>query len=606
MFQCFDDIGGPHHVGERVAGLRAALAARDLDAVIVPHADEHQNEFIPASAERLLWLTGFSGSWGMAVVLRETAVLFVDGRYVLQAAAQTDTELFQILQVPAATLKGWLAENLSAGQRLGYDPRLHTIADVREIAKAAAKAGAELVAVDANPIDEIWTDRPKPPAAPVSLHPIELAGKSASAKLADLRETLRAAKEDACVLTTPESIAWLLNIRGADIAHVPVPLCFAIVPAAGRVALFIDPAKVGEGVAAALGEAAEILPPQTLQAHLERLGTEGARVRLDPSSCAQWFADRLRGAGARLSKDADPCVAPRAIKNEAEISGARAAHERDGVAMCRFLAWLDAHAQTGDVDEIGAARRLEAIRAETGVLRDISFDTISGAGPDGAIVHYRVTQATNRALLPGSLYLVDSGAQYPDGTTDITRTVAIGEPNDMMRRAFTLVLKGHIAIATARFPKGTRGIDLDPFARRPLWEAGFDYDHGTGHGVGSYLGVHEGPVSIARRGMAVIEPGMILSNEPGYYLAGEFGIRIENLVLVRPLEPVAGGDREMMSLETLSLAPIDLRLVDPALLSNSEREWLNAYHERVLDTLGDRLSDDEREWLTRATARLGD
>lgn len=604
MFQNFDDIGGATHCAQRVAELRAVLAARGLSGFLVPRTDEHQNEYVPPCAERLLWLTGFSGSWGLAAVLREKAALFIDGRYVLQAKTQTDTGIFEVLKFPDTRLTQWLGGALGEGDRLGYDPRLHTIAEVRSLKKAVEKAGAELVAVERNLIDEIWTDRPAPPQAPVTLHPLEFAGEATADKLARIRKMLADAGEDATVLSAPESIAWLFNIRGQDIAHTPVVLAFAIVPAEGRPELFIDPAKLGESERAALAETAVLREPEALAPRLKALADQFPTIRLDPVGSSQWLADLLQGAGIKISEAQDPCVRPRAIKNATEIAGSRAAHQRDGVAMCRFLAWLDANAPSGEIDEITAAQQLEAFRADTGQLREISFDTISGAGPNGAIVHYRVTKSTNRKLEPNSLYLVDSGAQYLDGTTDITRTVAIGEPSEDMRRHFTLVLKGHIAIATARFPKAARGVDLDGFARRALWMAGLDYDHGTGHGVGSYLSVHEGPQSISKRGFSELEPGMILSNEPGYYREGHYGIRIENLVLVEPPSAIPGGEREMMSFETLTLAPIDLRLVDTNLLNAEEIGWLNRYHEKVRCELEAHLNNDERSWLITATAPI--
>lgn len=601
MFQSFEDIGGSAHCAERLARMRAALGALGLDGFLVPRADEHQNEYVPAHAERLLWLTGFSGSWGMAVVLRGQAALFVDGRYILQARAQTDTSLFEIVKTPDTNPTEWIGRALKAGDKLGFDPRLHTIKQVRELRKAVERAKAQLVAVDKNPIDELWTDRPPAPRGPLTLHPLQYAGQTTADKLATIRKTLVEAGEDAVVLSSPESIAWLFNIRGCDVVHTPIVLAYAVVPVEGPPELFIDPAKIGPVERAALESFAVLRTPEALPPRLKAAANRYATVRLDPASASQWLADILGGAGVKVSEAQDPCLLPKAIKNATEIAGARAAHVRDGIAVSRFLAWVDAHAISGEIDEITATRRLEEFRAETGELREISFDTISGAGPNGAIVHYRVTASTNRKLEPGTLYLVDSGGQYFDGTTDITRTIAIGEPSDEMRRHFTLVLKGHIAIATARFPKGTRGIDLDGFARRALWAAGLDYDHGTGHGVGSYLSVHEGPQSISKRGVAVLEPGMIVSNEPGYYREGAYGIRIENLLLVEPLSPVPGGEREMMSFETLTLAPIDRKLVDPRFLQRDELNWLNAYHARVRHVIAPRLCGPERAWLEAAT-----
>ena len=609
MFQDFEDRGGPGRIAARVDRLRAALAERGLDGWLTPHADTYQNEFIPPSEERLLWLTGFSGSWGMAVVLPDRATLFVDGRYTLQAAHQTDRTVFEIIKAPDTRPDAWLGETLQAGQRVGFDPRLHTIAGARKLHEAAETAGAELVAVGDNPIDTLWNDRPAPPASPVRPHPLTFAGEAAETKIARVRETLAKGGEDAVVLSAPESVAWLLNIRGRDVAHTPIALARALVPADGPVRLFVSPDQVDAETRTASGDAVTIHAPEViaeqLAAFVKAQGTS-AKVRLAPNHASRWLADMVEDSGATICEAADPCTRLKAIKNETEIGGARAAHLRDGVAVTRFLAWLDRNACTGTLDEIGAARHLEACRAQSGELQDISFDTISGAGPNGAIVHYRVTHATNRPLEPGTLYLVDSGGQYRDGTTDITRTIAIGQPSQAMRRHFTLVLKGHIAIATLRFPKGARGVDIDGFARRALWEGGLDYDHGTGHGVGSFLSVHEGPPTISRRGMDELEPGMIVSNEPGYYREGEYGIRIENLLLVLPPEQVEGGEREMLRFETLTLAPIDRRLIVPELLSAAELAWVDAYHADVRARLGPHLHGDELAWLEQATAPLAD
>jgi len=605
MFQNFDDRGGPAAVARRVARLREMLAARGLDGWLVPHADPYQNEFQPACEERLLWLTGFSGSWGLAVVLPGRAVLFVDGRYTLQAEQQTDRSVFEIIKAPDTKPDDWLAETLKPGQRLGFDPRLQTIAGARKLREAAETAGAVLLPISDNPVEALWTDRPAPPANPVALHPLTFAGETASDKITRVREALKRDGDDAALLSAPESVAWLLNIRGSDVAHTPIALCRALLPAHGPLRLFIEPERLGEEVRAALADIATVHAPEALADELADFAKDGApRIRLNPNHTSRWLACMVEDSGAEIVEAADPCVRFKAIKNDTEIAGARASHLRDGVAVTRFLAWLDANAPANRIDEIKAAQRLEAFRAETGELQDISFDTISGAGPNGAIVHYRVTRATNRPLEPGTLYLVDSGGQYRDGTTDITRTVAIGQPSAAMRRHFTLVLKGHIAVATARFPMGARGVDIDGFARRALWAAGLDYDHGTGHGVGSFLGVHEGPASISKRGMVELEPGMILSNEPGYYREGEYGIRIENLLLVLPPEPIAGGEREMMRFETLTLAPIDRRLVVPELLRQDERTWLDAYHAHVRARLAPHLDGDELAWLEKATLPL--
>ncbi|MDA7947628.1 MAG: aminopeptidase P family protein [Hyphomicrobiaceae bacterium] len=604
MFQSFENIADPSKGQERVAELRTMLKARKLAAFLVPRADEFQNEYTPPNAERLFWLTGFSGSAGSAIVARKTAALFVDGRYTLQAAEQVNTKVFEILQVPQNDPADWLKKTLKQGDVLGYDPRLHTIKAVERLKKTVGDAGARLEPQITNPLDSIWKQRPPPPQGKVFLHPLEFAGVPPVKKIAAIQKDLRKAKLDAVVLTAPESICWLLNIRGQDVPHTPLVLCFAIVPAKGLVDLFIDPGKISPTVRKHLKADARVLDAGQLPRALETLGKADARVLLDPDQASQWIADQLVDAGAALVHKADPCLAPKAKKNPVEIAGARTAHKRDGVAVCRFLAWLDANAPAGKLDEIAAAKKLEAFRAQTGELKDISFDTISGAGANGAIVHYRVSKATNAKLKPGSLYLVDSGAQFLDGTTDITRTIAVGEPAADMRRHFTLVLRGHIAIAVARFPKGTRGADLDPLAREPLWKAGMDFDHGTGHGIGSYLSVHEGPQGISKRGGATLVPGMICSNEPGYYREGEYGIRIENLVLVTRPRKVRGGDRPMMGFETLTLAPIDRRLVDVSMLSDDELRWLNAYHARVLKEIGPELKGRDRAWLEQATMPL--
>jgi Xaa-Pro aminopeptidase len=603
MYQKFEEVGGPAHGAERVRRLRETLASLGLAGFIVPRSDEYQNEYVPPNAERLLWLTGFSGSWGVAAVLAEKAALFVDGRYTLQAAQQTDPAVFEIVRVAETSLAEWLTAHLNEGERLGYDPRLHTVTDIKSLTRTLSKRGATLVPLEENPLTALWTDRPAPPDAAVIAQPLAFAGLRAEDKIAALQAVLRETRADAALVTALDSIAWLFNIRGGDLPHTPFVLSHAIVMADGEPSLFVSGRKLSNEIRAALDGVAEVREPEAYEAALASLGAQQARVRLDPGRSSQWVAETLGNAGAQIVEGDDPCILLKARKNAAEIEGSRAAHRRDGAAMCRFLAWLDREAVTGGLDEIAAAEKLEAFRRETGALKEISFDTISGAGPNGAIVHYRVTRVTNRRLEPGSLYLIDSGGQYQDGTTDITRTVAIGAPTAEMRRHFTLVLKGHIAIATARFPTGTRGCDLDPFARRALWEAGLDFDHGTGHGVGSFLSVHEGPQSLSKRGGAELHPGMILSNEPGYYREGHYGIRIENLLLIREPE-LTGGDRPMMSFETLTLAPIDRRLIDASLLSAAELAWVNAYHAGVHEAFADQLDEAERTWLTAACAPI--
>ena len=604
MFQSFEEISSPSAVPERVRALRRELKSRKLKGFLVPHSDEHQDEFLPPSAERLRWLTGFTGSAGAAIVLEDVAVLLVDGRYTLQARAQIDTTLFEVLQTPEAKASKWLTAKLPKGGALGYDPSLHTIKEIERLTESLGKAGIRLEPQANNPIDLLWQDRPAPSSSPVVPHGLEFSGRSAAEKIAEVQERLRRDRADAVLLTLLDSVAWLFNIRGADISHSPLALAFALVPARGKPALFIDPAKVGDNVRGHLREAVELLPPDALDARLKSLGQKGARVRLDPETTPVRFKQVLEAAGAKIVAGEDPCILPKAIKTTAEIKGARAAHLRDGAAVSRFLAWLDEYSPSGRVDEISAAMKLEDFRRESGELKDISFDSISAAGPHGAVVHYRPTTVSNLKLKPRSLYLIDSGGQYADGTTDITRTIAIGTPSAEMRRHYTLVLKGHIAIAAVRFPKGTRGQDIDPFARRPLWEAGLDFDHGTGHGVGSYLSVHEPPQRISRHGTVELQPGMILSNEPGLYREGEYGIRLENLVLVTPPAAIKGGTREMLGFETLTLVPFDSRLIDPSLLTRDELAWLNAYHAEVRRKIEKLLRGSSRSWLRDATATL--
>jgi Xaa-Pro aminopeptidase len=589
---------------ERLRRLRQELAARGLDGFIVPRADEHQGEYVPPRGQRLAWLTGFTGSAGLAIVLRDRAALFVDGRYTLQAAAQVDAGLFEIRHLIEEPPARWIGTALKAGTVLAYDPWLHTPHEVERFRAAAEKAGAVLRAVSDNPLDWVWQGRPAAPIAPVVPHPERFAGESARSKRTRLGRALQEEGAAAVVLTMPESIAWLLNIRGGDVPHTPLPLSFAILRRDGTVTLFIDRRKLAPGLERHLGNGVTVAPPERLGPALDELAAEGGRVQVDPASAASWVVDRLDAAGAKIHRAPDPCLLPKACKNVTELDGTRAAHRRDGAALTRFLAWLAREAPHGGLSEIAASDRLEAFRREGEHFRDLSFPTISGAGSNGAIVHYRATPETEKRLEPGTLYLLDSGAQYLDGTTDVTRTVAIGEPTDEMRDRFTRVLKGHIAIASARFPKGITGARLDPFARRALWLKGLDYDHNTGHGVGSYLSVHEGPQSISRVPNAQpLLPGMIVSNEPGYYKTGAYGIRIENLVLVRPSDTPA--EHEMLCFETLTLAPIDRNLIDPLLLDKGEIAWLNAYHQRVRDTLTAMVDQDTARWLARATKPLG-
>jgi Xaa-Pro aminopeptidase len=584
--------------------LREELAARRLDGFIVPRADQHQGEYVPPCGQRLAWLTGFSGSAGMAIVLKDCAALFVDGRYTLQAAQQADTTLFEIRHLIDEPPAKWLAGALGKGMIVGYDPWLHTPHEVERLRASAIRAEASLAALDDNPVDWIWPGRPPAPLAPVMPHPDHFAGESAAAKRARIGRGLADEGVAAAVLTMPESIAWLLNIRGGDVPHTPLPLSFAMLRDDGSVTLFIDRRKLVAGLDRHLGNAVTIEEPARLGPALDALARSGRQVQADPATAAAWIFDRLLASGAQIHRAPDPCLLPKACKNPVELDGTRAAHRRDGAALSRFLAWLSHAAPQGGLCEIAASDRLEALRREGEYFRDLSFPTISGAGSNGAIVHYRATPESEKRLETGTLYLLDSGAQYLDGTTDITRTIAVGTPSPEMRDRFTRVLKGHIALATAHFPKGTTGTQLDAFARRALWEKGLDYDHGTGHGVGSYLGVHEGPQRISKAPNAQpLLPGMIVSNEPGYYKTGAYGIRIENLVVVQQL--ANGGDRDMLGFETLSLAPIDRALIECDLLDDDEIAWLDAYHQRVRETLLPLVDPDTARWLAAATAPLG-
>jgi Xaa-Pro aminopeptidase len=600
MFQDFRRRTTPDTGAARLAALRAAMAEAGVDAFLVPRADAHQGENVAARDERLAWLTGFTGSAGLAVVTRDRAAIFVDGRYRLQVQTQVDLAQFAVLRLPEDKTADWLAEVLQGGGRLGFDPWLHTAKEIEALGEALTPRQIGLVRV-ANLVDRAWPDQPPPPANPIVPQPTERAGRDSAAKRAEIARGLVERDLAAAVLTLPDSIAWLLNVRGSDIARTPVPLAFAILDAGGGVALFTDPAKADDALRAHLGPDVTLAPPDAFGPALDALG---GRVAVDRASAPVWVSDRLAAAGIEVVGERDPCILPKACKNDAEIAGTRAAHLRDGAAMAEFLAWLELTAPEGGLTEIGVVTRLEAVRAATGALRDIAFDTICGAGPNGAIVHYRVTEDSNRRVAPGELLLVDSGGQYPDGTTDITRTVAVGPVPPEAVRPFTLVLKGLIAMSRLRWPEGLAGRDLDAVARAALWRAGLDYDHGTGHGVGVYLGVHEGPQNLSRRGLEPLLPGMILSIEPGYYREGAFGIRIETLAVVTPPGIPEGGDRPMLGFETLTLAPIDRRLIDPALLDAPERAWLDAYHARVAKTIAPLVDPETARWLHAACAPL--
>ena len=606
-FQSFDVTTNPGNGAPRVAKLRAKMAELGLDGFLVPRADEHQGEYVPPHAQRLAWLTGFTGSAGAALILKNSAYVFVDGRYELQVRAQTDPKVFSYESLVTNPPAFWLTEN---GKRLniGFDPWLHTISEARSLREALEAQGGQLVPVEINLVDAIWDDQPEVPAAEVTIQPARFAGHEAEDKIKEMQATVAASGASATVLTDPSSVAWVFNIRGKDVSNTPLPLSFAIIPAKGEPELFIDERKLAIEPRAYLTQLARLSAPADLEGHLSARAARNEAILLDPILAAEKLRLIVTSAGGSVIKGKDPARIPRAIKNKAELDGSRAAHERDGVAMVNFLSWIDAQ-KPGSVDEISAAQKLEEARTEAGrdfqmPLEDISFDTISGAGPNGAIIHYRVNTDTNRTLEDGELYLVDSGAQYRDGTTDITRTVPIGKVTPETIKAFTLVLKGMIAITTARFPKGTRGQDIDVLARIALWKHGFDYAHGTGHGVGSYLSVHEGPQSISKKGAQELLPGMILSNEPGYYKPGSFGIRIENLIIVTEPKVPEGGDIPMMGFETLTFCPIDRRLIDKSLLTQEEIDWLNNYHARVREKLSAHLKDAERQWLEAATAPL--
>ena len=590
---------------DRLAALRDELSRRRLDGFVVPLTDEHMSEYVGSYAQRLAWLTGFEGSAGTAVVLPAEAAIFVDGRYTLQVREQVSADQWSYQSVPDTSVAAWLKDHAGEGARIGYDPWLHTKGWVEAARKALATRGAGLVAVESNPVDAIWADRPAPSDARLVVQPDDHAGKSAAAKREEIGDTLSAQGQDAVILSALDSIAWAFNVRGRDVSRTPVALAYALIRADATADLFVDPGKVGEDVAQHLGNAVSIRPREAFGDTLDAFA--GKRVSVDPERAVAAIFDRLGAAGAEIVETRDPVVLPKAIKNAREIAGTIAAHVRDGAALTRFLHWVATVAGEGGQDELTAADVLHGFREETGALQDLSFDTISGSGANGAVVHYRVSEKTVRPIEAGTLYLVDSGGQYVDGTTDVTRTLAIGVPTPEMKDRFTRVLKGHIALARAVFPQGTRGTQLDVLARQYLWAAGFDYAHGTGHGVGSYLGVHEGPQRIATSsggqsgGDEPLQAGMIISNEPGYYKTGEYGIRIENLVLVEPRE-VPGAEKPLLGFKTLTLAPIDRAVIDVAMLSVDEKAWLDGYHARVLAEIGPLVPADVAAWLAEVCA----
>ena len=603
MRQTFDIKGGPQDGRAHLPLVREQLVAQGIDGLYVPHDDEYQNEYLPDANERLAWVSGFTGSFGSAFVFTDRAVIFADGRYTLQVADQTDPDLWEVQAVPEPGPFGWLKSQDMTGKRIGYDPKLMSPNDVAAMGTAAKAAGAELVAVTNNPIDLAWADRPDQPAALVVPHEVKFAGVAHDEKRVQIGQDLKAEKLDAAVITSPASIAWAFNIRGGDVSCTPLPLGRAILFADGSADLFLDEVKVSDTLRQHLGNSVTLRPLADLEKGLADL--KGKTVSVDPDVASAWFFDQLEQAGATPVRQRDPVALPKACKNEAELAGSAAAHIRDGVALTRFLHWLDTDAQSGEITEIDAAIKLEEFREDLGGLNDLSFPTISGAGPNGALPHYRVSTASNRKLERGSLYLVDSGGQYLDGTTDVTRTVPIGDPSADMRRHYTLVLKGHISLAMVRFPKGTTGTHLDVLARHALWQAGLDYQHGTGHGVGVYLGVHEGPQRIAKAWNSVpLETGMIVSNEPGYYRAGQYGIRIENLQYVTPPAAIEGGELDMYGFECLTFAPLARDLIDLAHLTKDERDWVDAYHAQVYEFLADRLDGPVKDWLRAACMPL--
>ncbi len=599
MFQSFDSTADPKAGPGRLADLRVQMASAGVQGFIVPRADAHQGEYVAAHDERLQWLTGFTGSAGFCIVLPDVAGVFIDGRYRTQVKAQVDMVSFTPVPWPEVKPGPWIREHLEAGV-VGFDPWLHTAKEVDEIALALEGSGVRLQPV-ANLLDAVWADQPPPPAGPVVIQPIGLAGEDAAGKRGRLAAGLAGRGVSAVVLTLPDSISWLLNIRGCDVARNPVVHGFAVLHQDGSADLYSDPAKYDSAAGAHLGDAVRLLPPSQFEAGLRVLP---GPVQVDRATAPLAVSEILKAAGIEVVWGEDPCLLPKACKNPVEVAGAIEAHLRDGAAVVEFLAWFDMTAPAGGLTEMDVVTALENQRRATNALREISFDTICGTGPHGAVIHYRVTKETNRQIAPGEIVVIDSGGQYADGTTDVTRTVAVGPVGVDERAAFTRVLQGMIALSRLRWPVGLAGAHIDALARMPLWLAGQDYNHGTGHGVGSYLSVHEGPARISRLSDVPLQPGMILSNEPGYYREGAFGIRIENLVVVEPAPALSGGDadRVMLRFRTLTFVPIDRRLIDAALLTRAEREWLDAYHAEVREKIGPRVSPEARAWLLAATA----
>ena len=605
MFQNFASPSDNSNTLSRLSGLRDEMRQESITIFLIPHADEHQNEYLPKRAERLAWLTGFTGSAGFSIITQEHAIVFADGRYTVQVNEQIDKTAFTAESLIENPPSKWLQTNMSKDDVIAYDPWLITINQLKTYQKAAAASKSKLQATD-NLIDRIWSDQPAEPMGTVTLHDIKYAGKSTEDKISQIQKIITRKKCDYTILTDPASLAWLFNIRGNDVVHNPLALGFAIVPANDKPLLFIDERKLNEKTQSYLENIASLYTPKELKTELLKVA-KGKSALCDADRVAVALAEIIKDADGKIIHGRDPVVLPRAIKNETECNGTRNAHLRDGIAMTKFLCWLDEQTPN-TVSEIDTAQKLEAIRAKNAdamqmPLKEISFDTISASGPHAALPHYRVNKDSNRMLGDGEIYLVDSGAQHDDGTTDITRTIAIGSPPKEAIIDFTLVLKGHIAIDQARFPKGTRGIDLDVLARNALWQHGKDYAHGTGHGVGSYMNVHEGPQGIHRRAMEPLQPGMIISNEPGYYVEGKYGIRIENLVLVSEAQDI-GGNIETHTFENLTWAPIDKRLIDTSLLTQSEIDWLNQYHAQVFEKISPHLDEKTLIWLKIATAAI--
>ncbi len=608
MFQSYENRGGPEHCAERIKALRDVLKKQKIDGFILPRSDKHLNEYVAPHDERLLWLTGFSGSAGQAIILNNKAAIFIDGRYTLQVQNEVDLKLITPVPITDQLPSQWLSEKLKRGQTIAIDPTLHSVKSYEKFLEVVEKAGGKLISVNKNPVDEIWQDQPSIPENPVISHPKKYAGQDPSEKIELIQEKLKEKQCEAFVITAPESICWLFNIRGNDISHTPIMLANAIIHSKAKPEIFLKSDRLNTRSLETIRATAKLLPPEQFEDRLNALGSKFKKVLIDPIRTNSAIYQTLRSARAEIIRGEDPCSLPKAKKNKAEIAGSRQAHIRDALAITKFLHWLSENSTNNSLDEISSAKALENFRIDTGALKDISFETISGAGPNGAIVHYRVSEQSNRRLNMGDLYLVDSGAQYQDGTTDITRTIAIDapttKPTGPMRRHYTLVLKAHINLTMATFPKGTRGADLDPLARAPLWEAGLDFAHGTGHGVGSFLSVHEGPQGISRRATVPLEPGMILSNEPGYYREGAYGIRLENLILVTEPKDITGGEQPMMQFETLTLAPFDRHLIDSKLLNKRELKWLNNYHRTVYKTLSPELKGPVKAWLKSATSTI--